>query len=484
MANNRTYNYSKMKHMRLVLAFLFVCAVTASAHAQNFDFERLGKAMNEYTVILEIRVELAFGSQTSEQKQRVLGTIVSTDGVVLFDGGFLDTDNAFSALSGLSIRTTPTKIEVKTLDGDKMSAEFIGVDRFTKLGFVKITSKGDQKFTPVKFASKVRFTLGTWLATYMLLPEFVSPPVAADIGMLSSIIESPEIFPLTVGFGPMEIGSVLYDSRLNPVGVVGVLTDPGNGTNDAGGFLDSYETSDFPLLGVITGERLSTVITNPPTRGKVDRAWLGITLQALTPDIAEFLKLDAKGGIIVNDVIVGSPAEKAGLKVGDVIYKIDDSPILVDREERVSVFQKRISEMGSGKTVTFGVLRPNGDDAAEITIPTTLEKAPISALDAAEYEHKPLELSVREMVFADFTFNNLDQSTFKGVVVSKIKSGTQAHIGGLQMGDIIQRIGSTPTTSVAEAEAALTAIEEEKPDEIIFFVWRDNKTMFVKVKTT
>lgn len=453
------------------------------AQVPAFDFERLQRQIKNYTVVLEIKVELSFGTQSTEQKQRVLGTIVTADGLTLFDGAFLDNESGFATASGITVKTTPTKIEATTLDGKKMLGEFIGVDRFTKLGFVRLNPPNGAKFIPVQFLRNQKFRLGTWFALYMLLPEHVSPPLAADIGMVSTILESPEYFPLTIGLGPAEIGSVLFDERLNAVGVVGVLPDPSSASSE-GGFLSSFDGGEFPLLGVITAERLNSMIANPPTRGKIDRAWLGISLQALTPDIAEYLSLEVSNGIIVNDVVSNSPAERAGLRVGDIVYEIDGQKVNVDREERISIFQKRIAEMGSGKQVTFSVLRPDAEHEYEsVKVVTTLEKAPLAAADAIEFETDWLEFGVREMVFADYNFNNLDQEQFKGVVVSKLKSGGLAYLGGLQLGDIIQRIGNQTVTSVEDIKAVIQQLETEKPTEVVFFVWRDNKTMFVRVKT-
>ena len=62
------------------------------------------------------------------------------------------------------------------------------------------------------------FEIGSWLAAYVILPEFIDPPLAADIGMISNLVEAPEQFALTVGFNSLEFASVLYDTDLNPVG--------------------------------------------------------------------------------------------------------------------------------------------------------------------------------------------------------------------------------------------------------------------------
>lgn len=453
------------------------------ARAQNFDFAELQKIIEPYTVIIDMKLEVSFGVHVNEQEDRLLGTVVTEDGLILFDGASLASDNALSSFSGFTVRTTPTEIKITTLDGRRFQGEYVGADRFTKIGFLKITGAGEQKFTPVKFNTERNFQVGSWTALYMLLPEFVSPPMAADVGMISTIIQSPEYFPLTVGFNALQISSVLFDESLQPVGVLGLLNDPSAASMDQGGMLESFSQFGIPLLGIVTGDRLAKLIADPPEKGKVVRGWLGITLQALTEELAGFWSLDAEGGIIVNDIVKESPAAVAGLQVGDIIYEINGQPVEVDKEEKIPVFQRFISELGPGTAVEFSVLRV-GDEAIDtLRLLATLQPAPIAAADAPEYENKALQVTVRDLVFSDYLFYNLDSDSFKGVVLTELKQGGLADLGGLTIGDIIQKIGDRPVESVEDAKPIMEDLEKQKKQEIIFFVWRNNKTLFVNVKT-
>ncbi len=461
---------------------LILGTLATTARSQDFDFNRLEPKARPYTVIVDMDIEISFGIHSNEQSDRYLGTIVSDDGLVIFDGSALTGDAGMSAFSGFSVKTVPTKIEVTTLDGKSYDAEYVGLDRFTGIGFLRIEANGDT-FTPVRFKKQAKFTVGDWLGTYMLLPEFISPPLAGDIGMVSALVTTPQDFTLTVGFNGLEVTSVLYNTNLEPVGVLGSLQDPSSGGADAGSMMESFGQFGVPLLGVVTAEQLEKLIADPPVAGEVERGWLGITLQALTKDIAEFWGLDLSGGIIVNDIVKDSPASKAGLKVGDIIYTVNGQDVDVDKEEKIPVFQRTISEMGPGAEVELGVIRRTDEKTDTLNLLVTLGSAPINASDAPEYENKALEFKVRDLVFADYMITNQDPETFKGVVVSELKMGGLADVGGLQIGDIIQRIGSTDVSSIEEVRAAMEQIEQTKPNEVIFFVWRNNKTLFVNVKT-
>jgi serine protease Do len=463
-------------------ALILVCGQVQIARGQSFDFARLQSVVRDYTVVLKVKVEISFGMQTNEQEVRLLGTVVSPEGLILFDGTTVSSEQ-HGSMSGMSFRVTPVNIEVTTLQGKKYKAELVGIDRFTQLGFARITDAGGTRFASVQFSMNQQFKIGSWLAAYMLLPEFVTPPVAADIGMISSLIDSPEKFPLTVGFGGLEMASVLYDERLTPVGVLGALMDPSSASTDAGGMISGSGEGDVQLLGVVTGERIQKLIASPPKKGEDERSWLGITLQALTKDIGEFLNIGASGGIIVTDVVKGSPAAKSGMAVGDVIHEINGQPVEVDMEEKVPIFQRRIAEMAPGTQVEFSVLRPHDQKVDTLRVVATLEKAPLTAANAPTYESKDFEFKVRNIVFSDYIQNNLDVGSLTGVVVSDLKQSGLADVGGLELGDVIQRIGSNSITSIDDVQAVMTKITTDKPREVVFFVWRNNKTMFVNVKT-
>ncbi|MDF1545623.1 MAG: PDZ domain-containing protein [bacterium] len=465
-----------------VAAVIFLLAGSASLSAQDFDFEKLEKKVSGFTVVLDMTIEVSFGMNSSEEQESFLGTIVSKDGLVIFNGAPLIGENGGS-LRGMNIKTEPTKIEVSTQDGRSYDATYMGVDRFTKIGFAKLDATDDDAFEPVEFVKNAQFKTGDWLALYMLLPDYIEPPLAADVGMISTIIESPEEMPLTIGFSTLQMTSVLFDKAMNAVGVLGLVLDPASASMDMSGMLESMGQMGRPVLGVITSEKLERIIADPPQKGTTDRGWLGISLQALTADLADFWNLDSQGGIIVNNVVASSPAFKAGIKTGDIILEVNGQPVDVDREDKIPVFQRSIAEMGPHASVELTMFRPADEGGEKINMIVELEPTPMSAADAPEYESKVLEFKVRDMVFSDYMIFNLDQDEFYGVVVTELKQGGLSNVGGLGIGDIIQRIDNESVDGVESVEGIMARIESEKPGEVIFFVWRDNKTLFVNVKT-
>jgi len=471
-----------ISHSTYLAAALLAAALIAVSptRAQNFDFDKLRQQAETFSAVVDMKLEISFGAHSTEQEEKYLGTIVTADGLVIFDGTDLLSDNAMSTYSGFDVKTSPLSIEIRMMDDRIYEGEYVGVDRYSRLAFARIVTDEPELFPAVAFEEKQRFEVGEWLALFLLLPDFIRPSLAGDVGMLSVMVESPEPFPMTIGFSPLELTSVLFNDEGKPVGILGTLLDPSDG-NDGGA--ETFAQYGMPLLGVITAERLQKLIADPPTKGEVERGWLGIRHQALTTDMAAYWGLDVTGGIVINEVIKNSPAETAGLQVGDVIVRVNGKPVSVDREENLPVFQREIAEMLPGESVELGILRPGENGPETLTLIVTLGHAPMEATDSPEYEDKALEFTVRDLVFNDYMFLQRDPDSFSGVFVSGLEQGGLAEVGGLQYGDVIQRIGTDQVSSVAEVETTMQRLREEAPSEVIFFVWRASKTMFVNVKT-
>lgn len=471
--------------MKYIITIILALTLTGSLAARDYDYDKILKDAGKYTVEVKIQTKISFGTQNTEVESRGIGTVVTPDGMVIFDGRPIDSDDPFSTMTGMQVSAEPTRIEVKFLDGRKYDAEYIGVDRFTKLGFAKIITEKKEKFDYLQFQERKKFQIGDMLISLMLLPEYVDPPLSVDVGMVTARLAEPEKFILTVGFNELELVSVLYDSTGAAVGMLGYMTNPNLASMSPNQMVNPFENMDnyFPLLGVISVDKIEKLIEDPPSPGKVTRGWLGIYLQALTPDIAEFWGINAGGGIIVNEVVEDSPADSAGFKTGDIIVTLNEKEIAVDKEENIPIFQREISEMGAGAEVDFGVLRREDGKVDTLDMNVTLASAPITPSEAKDYEDKQFEIKVRNMVYADYSIYNLNRNDFKGVVVKEVESGGWASVGGIIPGDIIQSIDGQDVGSVEDAENVFNRLEKEKPKEVVFFIWRNNKTLFINIKT-
>ena len=130
------------------------------------------------------------------------------------------------------------------------------------------------------------------------------------------------------------------------------------------------------------------------------------------------------------------------------MYEVNGQPVEVDREEKIAVFQRMIANFGPEAAIELEVMRLDEGSSDSTKILINLEKAPISPTEAPDFKEEKLELTVRDLVFADYMIYILDSENFKGVVVSGLTLGGPASIGGLLIGDVIQSIGPSEVESV------------------------------------
>ncbi len=206
--------------------------------------------------------------------------------------------------------------------------------------------------------------------------------------------------------------------------------------------------------------------------GKVQRAWLGIQLAELTPELAEGFGLSEQKGILVQDVIAGTPAEKAGLKRNDVIVEYDGQSV-----SDLPKFRLKVADTKIGSRVPITVLR----DGKRIPLTVTLSERPPDAV--AQVQPSVGEstapaaiagLRVRELA-ADEKANAKVQS---GVVVTDVADGSAADEAGIQQGDIIEQVGGKTVTTAASLTRMLKDAKASRKHAALL-VYRDGRAQFV-----
>ncbi|HNZ36790.1 MAG TPA: DegQ family serine endoprotease [Candidatus Marinimicrobia bacterium] len=387
-----------------------------------------------------------FGFPQGEMRSKALGS-----GVIVDQKGYILTNN--------HVVERGEKISVKLIDNREFKAEIVGTDPLTDLAVIKIDAKDLQ---PAILGDSDALRVGEWvLAIGSPFSENLAHTVTAGIVSAkgrSGVINNTnyESFIQTdAAINPGNSGGALVNIRAELIGINTAIATAGMSQGNVGiGFA-------IPI------NLAKKVMTDLIEKGKVVRAWLGVVIGDVDENIAKSLGIESRQGAIISEVVKDSPAEKAGLKVGDVIKEFDGKTIKDSAHLRTLV---STSEVGKPKTLV--VLRGK----KELKIDVKLGELPESVERGVYPDTKSdSKLGIRVDEINSVTASQYGISPDEtGVVVTGVDRNGRA-AGILQVGDIIKRIGERDISNVAEYQKAL---EEVKTDIVLILIKRKNVTFF------
>ena len=209
--------------------------------------------------------------------------------------------------------------------------------------------------------------------------------------------------------------------------------------------------------------------------GKVRRSWLGVYIQEVTPEIAEQFDLpeDAKG-VLVGDVVKDSPAEKSGIKRGDIITKVNNEEV-----DSPGELQDKIGSIEIGEKANIEVVR----DGKEISFVVRIDEMPTIDEEGTELSKEKV-FSVQtglkvQMVTPDIA-KEVGLPWVKGLAITEVISGSSADDMGLQPGDIILEANRVEVSNVDEWEKVISKLEPG--DTLLLLVFRSGHTYYVPIK--
>jgi serine protease Do len=350
------------------------------------------------------------------------------------------------------------KISVKLSEGGEFEAKVVGKDPKLDIALIKIDAKENLPVAPL--GDSDRLEVGEWVLA-------IGNPFGLDSTVTSGIVSAKGRH---IGAGPYD-SFIQTDASINPGNSGGPLIN-------MRGEVVGINTAIFSQSGGNIGIGFATpinlvkeVLPQLKSKGTVTRGWLGVAIQKITPDIADSMGLDQTGGALVSGTTENGPAERAGIKAGDIIVEYDgkeikdpsDLPILVARtapqkQVRVKLLRERKE---TSLTVTVGELQEEG------------EKKVASAQDKEK-----LGLTVQPMT--PQLAESLGLKRADGVVITAVEPGSPGGEAGLQKGDIILEINRVPVRNLADYSKAVANIKTGKST--LFFVQRAEGTMFLTLK--
>jgi serine protease Do len=210
---------------------------------------------------------------------------------------------------------------------------------------------------------------------------------------------------------------------------------------------------------------------------EVKKAWLPVETQVITQVIARQLGDQSLAGFRVTRVYKNSNADKAGLKVGDLILGVDGEPLTATQEEHYEELDARIRQFAIGSTITLAVRR----DGNDLEVPVELVRAPLDEREMKRYRDDEFEFTVREVTFFDKSTERWSEEVV-GVLVRQVTPGGWAALGGLGDGDLVLEVDGKPTPDVKSIESVLQAVKQSKAKAVVFKVLRGIHTRFLEIE--
>lgn len=408
-------------------------------------------------------------------------------GILVNDAGLVMTSDAIfpASLDIVSrdrfyahMQNPPEDISV-TFNGEQQyKADLLGIDEEYRVAFIQIR-KPDGLPDAVKFSEDDPGDIGDPLFLLQHLNEIYGKEVIITDHNINAVIKKPFKKILTTSSVPaISSGGVAVNADGEAVGIVF------RGDQDMSGYpfdmdMDMGRSS---ITQILPATYLTGLISNPPKmqlqKNGTGKSWIGIRMQILTKEMAAYWGISETRGIIINSIVHDSPANKGGLQVGDIVTKIDGFTLQGDEEQDLESFRSYIRSLPEGP-VTVEYIREN----RKVTATIELENAPMSKFFAEEFSEEFLRFSVKELTQDIILENDLEFNT-EGVWVSRVEEGGPAGLSGLMINDLILAIDDQPVKDLDGFKKITGVNGNKRPPYIKLFVKRDNKTLFIFVKTS
>lgn len=377
------------------------------------------------------------GAPQREREQHSLGS-----GFIFNEDGYILTNN--------HVVEKADEIIVRLSDKHKFKAKVVGSDPKTDVAVIKIDS-GGVKLPFVALGNSDAAEVGDWALA-------IGNPFGLEQTVTAGIISAKG---RVIGAGPYD-NFIQTDASINPGNSGGPLF---NMAGEVVGINTAIFASGQGLGFAIPINMAKKLIPQLITHGKVtDRGWLGVMIQPVTEDLAKSFGLTGESGALVGDVVKGSPAEKAGIKRGDVILSFNGEKI-----DAANELPALVATTPAGKVSTMTVLR----DGKKMDLTVTLGNQKDDTEDVSEETATDDAPSKADILgFAVKTAR-----TGEGVVIMRIDPDSAAAMAGVRPGDVLAEINGSPVKDMVTYAALVSKLS--KGSMVRLLLAREGSTIFV-----
>ncbi len=367
-----------------------------------------------------------FFGEPRERTQRSLGT-----GVIVDPSGI--------ALTNAHVVEGASEIEVVSVEGKKFKAKVVGADPKTDLAVLRL--QGGGRFPAVRLGDSDKVEVGDWVLA-------IGSPFGLEQTVTAGIVSAKG---RVIGQGPFD-DFLQTDAAINPGNSGGPLVNMAGEVVGINTAILSRTGGSVGIGFAIPINLAKKIYTELTTRGKVSRGWLGVSVQPLTQELARNFGAKDESGVLVNDVIEGSPAQKGGLQAGDIILEYDGKRVAAPPD-----LQRAVGLTEPGRAVKVRLFREKAERMIEVQIGEAPEEAqaerggPARGKALLGLDVKPITPEVARQ---------LGLKSAEGVVVAAVEAGGPADAAGIQPGDIIREVNRKRVRGLADFERLVRPLKE------------------------
>jgi len=387
-----------------------------------------------------------FGHRFGPQRQPEFRQPGLGSGFIIDRDGYIVTNN--HVVDGADTITVVLK------DETEYPAKVIGRDPVTDIALIKIEAKGN--LPTVVLGSSADLKVGEWVTA-------IGSPFGLQYTVTAGIVSAKG---RAIGSGPYD-DFIQTDASINPGNSGGPLI---NMKGEVVGINTMIIAGGQGIGFAIPIDMAKGIVKQLKTSGEVTRGWLGVTIQDLKGDLAEYYGVKGKTGVLVAGVVPGDPADQAGIKPRDVITGVNGQAVNTSHD-----LTSLAANLGVGDKAKVTILR-NGESK---TLEVHVGKRPLTMASVSENGQKEKEgeygFSVTDLTPELARRYNLDDTA--GVMVVGVAPRSKADAAGIQQGDLIIEINHQNVASVKDFKNLLE--QNKKADGINLLVKRRNAGLMV-----
>lgn len=386
------------------------------------------------------------GGQGEEEERKSLGS-----GFVIRKDGYI--------LTNAHVVKDADEIMVRLNDRRELPAKLVGSDTRTDVALLKVDAND---LPTLKIGDSDDLEAGEWVAAIGSPFGFDHSVTAGIVSAINRTLPSETYVPFIqtdVAINPGNSGGPLFNLDGEVVGINSQIY------TRSGGFMGlSFAVPISVAMNVADQLR---------TEGHVSRGWLGVVIQPVSKDLAESFGLDGTNGALVSDVSDDSPAQKAGLKAGDVILSANGSDI-----QDSTTLPRVVGQVSPGDEVKLQVMRDGTERDIDVTVGDWPEEMAADDSPASESSNDQTQLGIAVSDLNDQEKQQLDID--KGALVRRVDPRGAAASAGIQPGDVVVSFDQKPIDS---ADQLIDAVKKADDDRAIpVRIVRDGNSLFVALR--